>query len=48
MNELRGSGRLAEADPIAHDGDDLRCCSTCGFGSVRLPAGIDKRASRVA
>lgn len=46
MNELRGSGRLAEDNPIADDGDDLRFCSTCAFGSVCLPAGVDKAALR--
>jgi len=31
---------------IADDGDDLRFCSTCAFGSVCLPAGVDKTALR--
>ena len=46
MNELRGSGRLSEENPIADDGDELRFCSTCAFGSVCLPAGVDKAALR--
>jgi len=33
-------------NPIADDGDDLRYCSTCAFGSVCLPAGVDKTALR--
>jgi CRP/FNR family transcriptional regulator len=30
----------------ADDGDDLHFCSTCAFGSVCLPAGVDKTALR--
>ena len=33
-------------NPIADGGDDLRYCSTCAFGSVCLPAGVDKTALR--
>ena len=44
MNKLRGGGNLPEENPMADDGDELRFCSTCAFGSVCLPAGIDKRA----
>jgi len=46
MNDLRGSGKLLQSDPIADDGDDLRFCSTCAFGSVCLPAGVDKTVLR--
>ena len=34
------------AVPIADDGDELRFCSTCAFGSVCLPEGVDKTALR--
>lgn len=32
--------------PIADDGDELHFCSTCAFGSVCLPEGVDKTALR--
>ena len=31
-------------NPIADDGDELHFCSTCAFGTVCLPAGVDKKA----
>jgi len=37
-------GRKIRASPIADDGDELRFCSTCAFGSVCLPQGVDKAA----
>jgi CRP/FNR family transcriptional regulator len=45
---MRDSVRLASASavPIADDGDELRFCSTCAFGSVCLPEGVDKTALR--
>ncbi len=30
----------------ADDGDELRFCSTCAFGSVCMPHGVDKTALR--
>jgi CRP/FNR family transcriptional regulator len=39
-------GARPVANPIADDGDELRFCSTCAFGSVCLPAGVDKTALR--
>jgi CRP/FNR family transcriptional regulator len=44
MNRIDRDGRIPEPDPIADDGDALRFCSTCAFGSVCLPAGVDKSA----
>lgn len=44
MNRIDHNGRIAESDPIADDGDALHFCSTCAFGSVCLPAGVDKSA----
>jgi CRP/FNR family transcriptional regulator len=44
MNRIDRDGHLVEFDPIADDGDALRFCSTCAFGSVCLPAGVDKGA----
>ena len=38
------AGKIALRSPILDDGDELRFCSTCAFGSVCLPAGVDKRA----
>jgi CRP/FNR family transcriptional regulator len=32
--------------PIADDGDEMHFCSTCAFGSVCLPAGVDKLSLR--
>ena len=32
--------------PIADDGDEMHFCSTCAFGSVCLPAGVDKVSLR--
>lgn len=37
-------GKLQAFDPIADDGDIVHFCSTCAFGSVCLPAGVDKAA----
>jgi len=37
-------GRLIAPHPIADDGDELHFCSTCAFGSVCLPAGLNKTA----
>jgi CRP/FNR family transcriptional regulator len=37
-------GKLAVPSPVLDDGDALHFCSTCAFGSVCLPAGVDKRA----
>lgn len=36
--------RPALNNPIVDDGDALRFCSTCAFGSVCLPRGVDKSA----
>lgn len=36
------AGRIPEHNPVADDGDALHFCSTCAFGSVCLPAGLDK------
>ena len=36
----------SRAAPIADDGDEQRFCSTCAFGSVCLPEGVDKTALR--
>lgn len=44
MNELSHPGRAPARNPIADDGDAHRFCSTCAFGSVCLPAGVDKGA----
>jgi len=44
MNELTHPGRTPAHNPIADDGDELHFCSTCAFGSVCLPAGVDKTA----
>lgn len=44
MNQLSRAGRLPADNPIADDGDELHFCSTCAFGSVCLPAGVDKAA----
>jgi len=46
MNELARPGKLLPETPIADDGDDLHFCSTCAFGSVCLPVGVDKAALR--
>ena len=46
MNEALLPGKRRVVDPIADDGDELRFCSTCAFGSVCLPHGIDKSALR--
>lgn len=34
----------ADASRVVDDGDELRFCSTCAFGSVCLPQGVDKAA----
>jgi CRP/FNR family transcriptional regulator len=44
MNERVTAGKLPAPNPIADDGDELHFCSTCAFGSVCLPAGVDKNA----
>lgn len=44
MSELVPAGKLPAPNPIADDGDELHFCSTCAFGSVCLPAGVDKTA----
>ena len=46
MKESVHAGVRPSPNPIADDGDDLRFCSTCAFGSVCLPAGVDKTALR--
>ena len=46
MKESVHAGVRPSPYPIADDGDDLRFCSTCAFGSVCLPAGVDKTALR--
>jgi len=46
MKESVHAGIKPVPNPIADDGDDLRFCSTCAFGSVCLPAGVDKTALR--
>ena len=44
MNRIDTDGRFPQRNPIADDGDALHFCSTCAFGSVCLPAGVDKSA----
>ena len=44
MDQIEHDGRIVEPNPIADDGDEVRFCSTCAFGSVCLPAGVDKNA----
>ncbi|MDR3387294.1 MAG: helix-turn-helix domain-containing protein [Rudaea sp.] len=46
MSKPVSAGRLPTPNPIADDGDELHFCSTCAFGSVCLPAGVDKSALR--
>jgi len=47
MKDMTHPGRRPPANTIvADDGDDLHFCSTCAFGSVCLPAGVDKTALR--
>ena len=46
MNISYLAQRRRPAVPIADDGDELRFCSTCAFGSVCLPQGVDKSALR--
>lgn len=43
---MRDSVSHFQPSPVADDGDDLRFCSTCAFGSVCLPEGVDKTALR--
>jgi CRP/FNR family transcriptional regulator len=43
---MRDSVRHYPMPPPADDGDELRFCSTCAFGSVCLPEGVDKAALR--
>lgn len=40
------AGRVPAFDPSPDDGDALRFCTTCAFGSVCLPHGVDKNALR--
>jgi len=44
MKPMLPDGRLIAPHPIADDGDELHFCSTCAFGSVCLPAGLNKTA----
>lgn len=44
MNRSERDRRFPSRNPIADDGDALHFCSTCAFGSVCLPAGVDKSA----
>jgi CRP/FNR family transcriptional regulator len=46
MNRIDCNGRIVDPDPIADDGDALNFCSSCVFGSVCLPVGVDKSALR--
>ena len=44
MTASTPAGKILLPSPILDDGDALHFCSTCAFGSVCLPAGVDKRA----
>ena len=44
MTQLHQPGKLPPHNPIADDGDAVQFCSTCAFGSVCLPAGLNKTA----
>ncbi|MGH8122073.1 MAG: transcriptional regulator, partial [Rudaea sp.] len=44
MNKIGRTGNLLPANPMIDDGDELHFCSTCAFGSVCVPAGVDKSA----
>ena len=44
MTHLHQPGKLPPHNPIADDGDAVHFCSTCAFGSVCLPAGLNKSA----
>jgi CRP/FNR family transcriptional regulator len=44
MGQITQYGKLPDFNPIADDGDVVHFCSTCAFGSVCLPAGVDKAA----
>lgn len=44
MNRLERTQTVQPYNPIADDGDELHFCSTCAFGSVCLPVGVDKSA----
>ncbi len=44
MNKIGRTGNILPANPIADDGDELHFCSTCAFGSVCVPVGVDKSA----
>ncbi len=46
MSKPSPAGKLPAPNPISDDGDDLHFCSTCAFGSVCLPGGVDKSALR--
>ena len=46
MNQTLLPGKLRPVNPLADDGDELRFCSTCAFGSVCLPRGVNKSALR--
>jgi len=44
---MAGTARkLKLPSPMPDDGDELHFCSTCAFGSVCLPVGVDKQALR--
>ncbi|MBS0569959.1 MAG: helix-turn-helix domain-containing protein [Proteobacteria bacterium] len=42
MTQMHHSGKLPPHNPIADDGDEVHFCSTCAFGSVCLPSGLNK------
>ena len=44
MTKSIRAARIPLVNPIADDGDEINFCSTCAFGSVCLPAGVDKQA----
>lgn len=46
MTGTAPAGKITPPSPILDDGDELHFCSTCAFGSVCLPAGVDKQALR--
>jgi len=46
MRDSVHPGLKPAPNPIADDGDALHFCSTCAFGAVCLPAGVDKSALR--
>lgn len=46
MDERASIANSDSSTWVADDGDDLHFCSTCAFGSVCLPVGVDKAALR--